>query len=193
MDSLALEGSWVAIHVQSNREKQVFMGLKDRNYEPFLPLYKARSIRFKRTVELDLPLFPGYLFCRWLNRNRHLIVQIPGVIRTLAFGKIPACVDEKEIIAIRCIVDSGVISMPWKFARSGQRVSLTSGPLCGLEGHFVRVLKVDYLVVNVTLLGRAVAVRVHASQTAPCEVLRDQLGVIVSNSHGGVIKQQRSR
>lgn len=175
MDPVVLEGSWVAVHVQSNMEKKVFIGLKERSYEPFLPLYRSQRRRFDRTVELDLPLFRGYVFCRWLHENRHPIVRVPGVVRIVGFGKIPACVHEDEIAAIRRIVDSRVLSMPWKLLRSGQRIKLVNGPLCGLEGLFVRISNADYIVVNLTLLGRSVAAKVHRDQIAACEFLQDEL------------------
>jgi transcription antitermination factor NusG len=163
------DGAWVAVQVQSNMERRVFIALKERNYESFLPTYKALRKWCDRTVELELPLFRGYLFCRWLHQFRQPIVQVPGVIRVLGFGKTPACVDEAEIMAVRRIVHSGVLSMPWKFLYAGDRVRLTSGALRGLEGVFAQAVSGTYVIVNVMLLGRAVAVRIHPSQLAPCE------------------------
>lgn len=166
MQGFPPDGSWIAIQVKSNMEKKVFMGLKERTYEAFLPTYKVRRRWSNRTVELDLPLFRGYLFCCWVNHNPYPIVQVPGVIRIVGFGKTLACVDETEIAAVRRIVDSGVASMPWKFLRAGDRVKLSSGVLRGIEGFFVRAVNGNYVVVNVTLMGRAVAAKIHPSQIA---------------------------
>lgn len=172
MDTLLREGSWIAVQVLSNMEKKVFIGLKERSYEPFLPLYKTRRRWSDRTVELDLPLFQGYLFCRWLHQNRHPIVRVPGVVRIVGFGKKPACVDEAEIEAVRRIVDSGVASRPWRYLCAGDRVKLVNGPLSGLEGIFIQESNGSYMIVNVTMLGRAVAARIHQSQIAPSSAAR---------------------
>jgi transcription antitermination factor NusG len=161
-------GAWVAVHVCSNMERHVLVSLTERNYESFLPTYKTKRKWCDRTVELELPLFRGYLFCRWDNENRHPILKVPGVIRIVGFGKMAACVDEDEIAALQRIVNSDVAAMPWKFVRAGDRVRLTCGALCGLEGVFVRASSNHYIVVNVTLMNRAVAAKVHPSQIAPC-------------------------
>jgi transcriptional antiterminator RfaH len=164
------EGTWVAVQVQSNMEKKVLVGLKARSYEPLLPTYKALRKWSHRTVEIDLPLFRGYVFCRWICDARQSIVRVPGVVRLVGFGGIPACIDEDEIQAVRRIVDSGVVSLPWNFLQPGDRVRLVSGALSGIEGIFVGFGSAHYVVVNVTMLGRAVAAKIHSSDIAPCRV-----------------------
>jgi len=161
------DGAWVAVHVCSNMERQVSLSLTERDYESFLPTYRARRKWCDRTVDLELPLFRGYLFCRWNNENRYPIVRIPGVIRLVGFGKMPACIDADEIAALQRVVNSEVTSMPWKFVRAGDKVRLTCGVLSGLEGVFVRASSHDYIVVNITLMNRAVAARVDPSQIMP--------------------------
>lgn len=167
MRASVLDGAWVAVHVCSNMERHVSVSLKDRNYESFLPTYKTKRRWCDRTVDLELPLFRGYLFCRWSNENRHPIVTVPGVIRIVGFGKIPACLDEDEVAALRRVVNSEVTARPWKFVHEGDRVRLTCGALSGLEGVVVRASSSHYIVVNVTLMNRAVAAKIHPSQIAP--------------------------
>src|SRR5215467_15598312 len=55
---------WFAVRTATGREKLVSMQLKSKGYEDFLPLYRSRRQWSDRTKELELPLFPGYLFCR---------------------------------------------------------------------------------------------------------------------------------
>jgi len=93
-------------------------------------------------------------YLSWLNHSREPIVRVPGVIRIVGFGKIPACIDDSEIAAVRLISDSEVASMPWKFLRAGERVRLTSGALCGLQGIFVKASTGNYIVINITLMQR---------------------------------------
>ncbi|SRR6266481_2345510 len=181
------EGAWVAVHVQSNREKKVFLALNERSYESFLPTYRALRRWSDRSAELELPLFRGYLFCRWLNHNPQQIVQVPGVIRVVGFGRMPACVDDSEIAAVRRIVDSKVVSMPWKLLRIGERVKVTSGALSGIEGILVKSSSGSYVIVNVVLLGRAVAAKIHPSQIAACDALKGRLDVVANAASSSVI------
>ena len=44
--------------------------LRYKGYEPFLPTYNAKRRWSDRTKILPLPLFSGYLFCRFDVANR---------------------------------------------------------------------------------------------------------------------------
>jgi transcriptional antiterminator RfaH len=177
------DGSWVAVQVQSNMEKKVLVGLKARSYEPLLPTYKALRKWSHRSVEIDLPLFRGYVFCRWISDARQSIIRVPGVVRVVGFGGIPACIDEDEMRAVRRIVDSGVVSQPWSFLQPGDRVRLVSGALSGIEGIFVGVGGAHYVVVNVTMLGRAVAAKIHSSDIAACGVVGNRIFINTGTSN----------
>jgi len=166
MTSTIPEGAWIALYVRSNVERRVCNGLKERNYEHFLPTYSVRRRWRGSNVLLDVPLFPGYVFCRWSASNPQLIVTVPGVVRIVGVGRIPLQVDDREVEAVRRIASSGAPSMPWHFLRAGERVRLVEGPLRGLEGILVQN-KGIYVVVNVTLLQRAVAVTVAFDQVVP--------------------------
>jgi len=157
------EGAWVAIQVQCRMEQQVCVGLQERSYETFLPLV-ARYHRHKgESILQESPLFAGYLFCRWSNTKRHLIVQVPGVRRIVGAGNTPLPVDDTELAAIRTIVNSKLLSRPWRFLHEGNRVRISGGPLRGMEAILVALAGDRYAVVNITLMRRAVAVKIHPS------------------------------
>jgi transcription termination/antitermination protein NusG len=160
--------AWLAVHVQSNSERSVYAGLKERNYEAFLPVFSRvtanRSVREK-------PLFPGYLFFRWQRSYAHRIVEIPGVIRLLGFGRRPVPVDEAEIASVKRVVESGLPSKPWKSLGTGDHVTLIGGPLRGLDGFLMQVSKSTYLIVQITLMRRAIAVKVEPAHVAPAATL----------------------
>ena len=54
---------WFALYVRSNFEKTIEQCLKDKGYQAFSPFYQTLRKRSDRTKMLDLPLFPGYVFC----------------------------------------------------------------------------------------------------------------------------------
>ena len=61
---------WYAIRVRSKFENIACATLSDKGYETFLPLYRSRRRWSDRVKELDLPLFPSYLFCRFNVQDR---------------------------------------------------------------------------------------------------------------------------
>jgi len=166
--------SWYAVQIQSRLGNVASATLRGKGYEEFLPLYRFRRRWSDRIKELELPLFPGYLFCRIDVSDRLLpILTTPGVIGIVGAGKTPVPVDDEEIEAIRAILRSGLAVQPWPFLRVGSKVYIEGGPLAGVEGIITNMDKVYRLIVSVNLLQRSVAVEIERAWARP---ILDRIG-----------------
>src|SRR5664279_6353582 len=87
---------WYALRIQSKLAIVASTTLRGKGYEEFLPLYRSRRKWSDRTKDLDLPLFPGYLFCRFDGNHRLPVLTTPGVIGIVGAGKTPIPVDHDE-------------------------------------------------------------------------------------------------
>ena len=56
---------WYALYVRPRFEKLVHYQLAEKGYETFFPTYISRRKWSDRVKSLCLPLFPGYVFCRF--------------------------------------------------------------------------------------------------------------------------------
>jgi len=126
--------------------------------EPFLPLYAARRRWSDRIRELQLPLFPGYVFCRFNPHSRTPVLSTPGVFGIVRFGQNLAGVDPHEISSLQHLMRSGLIAEPWPNLEVGEPVEIDDGPLAGCKGLIIEIKKRPRLVLSVTLLRRAVLV-----------------------------------
>jgi Transcription antiterminator len=158
---------WFAIRVKSNFESVAASGLRGRGLEEFLPQYRVRRRWSDRVRTLDLPLFPGYVFCRFDPQDRLPVLTTPGVLHVVGFANQPAPIDDNEIAAIQNLVKSGLPAEPWPFLRVGQRVRVSSGPLTGTEGIVVQLKQKCRLIVSVSLLQRSVAVEIDRDCITP--------------------------
>ncbi len=154
---------WYALYVRARQEKHVASALRGRGYEECLPLYRHRTP--SRTTEL--PLFPGYVFCRFDVHQRLPVISLPGVVSIVSFGSTPAAVQEEEVRALQQIASADLPRRPWPYGGAGTRVVVRSGPLRGVEGTVVRVNDRGTLVISVELLRRSVAVDVDESWICP--------------------------
>jgi transcription antitermination factor NusG len=160
---------WYAIYVRSRSEKLVSSLLSQKGYETLLPSYRERRVWSDRIKQVELPLFPGYLFCR-LDPIRSLpVLSTPGVLSIVGNGKAPLPVEPSEMAALRLLIDSGAGLRPWEFIQAGQRVAIQSGPLTGLEGIVIGEKKTLRLIVSVTLLQRSVMVEVDRQDVRPIQ------------------------
>ena len=154
---------WFALQVRARHEVGVADYLNGKGYEWFLPQYTLRKRWSDRVKEVEAPLFPGYLFCRFNPLDRLPILKTPGVIQVVGNNRQPIAVDEQEIRAIQALVASGVPNRPWPFMEIGDKVRIDSGPLRGLEGLLVEFKGNHRLVLSVTLLQRWVAVEMDSA------------------------------
>jgi transcription antitermination factor NusG len=170
---------WFALRVKSNCEKIVANVVRNKGFEEFLPLYQNRHRWSDRLKSIDLPLFPGYIFCRIDPNVRLPILTIPGAWHFIGIGKVPAPIDDSEIAAIQRAVRSGLPAEPWAHLEVGQLVRLEEGPLAGLEGILIETRKQCRVVVSVSLLQRAVAVEIERNWVTPLGADRRPLGISV--------------
>jgi len=160
---------WYALRVRSRHEKSVFEQLGTKQYSAFLPLYSARRRWADRWKVLLLPLFPGYVFCRFDAAARGRVLATPGVIDVVRLGSDPAPIDASEIEAIRLVVNSNVKAEPYPSLVRGQRVVVSGGPLHGVSGTLMQVRNGLRLVISVELLQRSVQVEIERDRVIPSE------------------------
>jgi transcription antitermination factor NusG len=157
----AFHDAWYGVRTRSNCEKLAAQVLQSKTYATYAQVYRARRRRSDRVVEIELPLFPGYVFCR-LNLGERIlpVLTSPGVVSLVGFGNQPAPIPDFEIDAIRRLLASGAGVEPYPFARIGQRVRVTQGSLSGLEGVLVKKRNEWRMVISVTLLQRSIAIEI---------------------------------
>jgi transcription antitermination factor NusG len=158
---------WYAIAVRSRYESTAAAALKGKGQETFLPVHRSVRRWSDRVKEIEEPLFPGYLFCRFDVNDRLLpILTTPGVISIIGAGKTPTSVPDSEIAAIQAVVRSGLAAEPWASLSAGTAVLIERGPLAGIEGTVLNAGSLPAagkykLIVSVELLGRSIAVDIN--------------------------------
>lgn len=160
---------WYALWVRSRHEKSVAELLAAKGFETFMPLYTSRRRWSDRIQEVELPLIPGYVFCRFDASVRLPILTTPGIVQIVSAGKLPQPVDELEMQALITAVNSGVHLQMWPFLKSGQRVSIEEGPLRSLEGVLLSTKGHDQLILSISMLQRSVAVTVDRRWVKPVQ------------------------
>ena len=152
--------SWFALTAKPRHEKAVATNLRSKGLESFVPVSRTRRRWTDRLQPVDLPLFPGYVFCRFTYAGRLPVLNTPGVRSVVGFCDTPTPVPDEEISRIQAIQVSGYPMQPWPYLQAGQRARIERGSLAGLEGVLIREKDLLRVVVSVELLQRAVAVEI---------------------------------
>jgi transcription antitermination factor NusG len=156
--------AWYAVRTRHQHEKTVAHALSHKGFEVFLPLYAIRHHWKDRLKQLNLPLFPSYLFLRAATDQRVEILRVPGVYQFVGFAGMPCAIPEEEIIVVRRLLQAPQQVEPHPFLKAGDRVRVKCGPLAGIEGILVRQKNQCRLVLSIEMLTRSVAVEVELSK-----------------------------
>ena len=166
------DSRWYALTVRPRHEQSASRGLRNKGLEEFSPVYRSRRRWSDRVKEVELCLFPGYVFCRFSYQDRLLVLGTPGIASIVGFAKTPAPIPDTEIEAIQTLVSSARRIEPWPYLRAGERVRIEDGCLQGLCGTLVRERDNWRVVVNVEILQRSVAVEIDREALTQLRDLR---------------------
>jgi transcription antitermination factor NusG len=155
------DSTWYALMTRYHHEKKVDRFLGSFGVESFLPLCSETRPWKDGMKELQLPLFPCYVFVRFGSERRGVdVLTAPGVYDFVRFGGRPAPIASDEIEAVKRVVTSAAQFGPHPFIAQGDRVRVVAGPLSGIEGIAVRWKTGLRLVLSMALVQQSVAVEV---------------------------------
>jgi len=163
-----LESHWYAAYTSPRHEKKVAQQMEGSRIQCFLPLYRSVRRWKDRRKQLDLPLFPGYIFARFALRDRLQVLQLPGVVQLVGFSGKPAPLPDAEIESLRNGLTGNLRVEPHPYLQVGKRVRVHSGPMAGLEGILIRRKEKFRVVLSIHLIQRSVAVEVDEADVEPC-------------------------
>ena len=155
--------SWFALRVKSRQEKIVSCILRNKGLEQFLPVYRSKRKWVDRVREIDFPLFPGYVFCRFSPEARIPVVTTPGVVDIVRCGPMFAVVDPAEMAALQALMKSQLPAHPWHM-EVGQQVMIEGGSLDGVVGFLLQTKNSNRVVLRVTALQRSVLVEIDGER-----------------------------
>jgi transcription antitermination factor NusG len=158
---------WYAVYANVRHEKRVKECLDRRMVECYLPSYRSVRRWLDRRKEVELPLFPGYLFVRIAYRSRLQVLTVPGIVHIVSFDGRPAPICEDEIEVLRQALSRGTNWEPHPYLKVGRRVRIRNGPLCGVEGTLVRRKEGYRLIISIELIMRSVATEVDEADVEP--------------------------
>jgi transcriptional antiterminator NusG len=159
--------SWFALYVKSRHEKVVAALLRMKGFDTCLPMVRSLRERVDRDKWIDVPAFPGYVFCEFDSRRRAPIASTSGVVSVVGAGKDALPIEPDEVARLKALEHASPVVEPWPYLAVGQEVQIEGGPFDGVTGFLVDCRKVTRVVASVSLLQRSVAVEVDRARVVP--------------------------
>lgn len=154
------EHSWRVLRVETGRELQAEQHLRLRNICCYLPTYTftRRWIRHKPET-VAKALFPSYLLASFGKHEFSRALNAPYVFDLLRFGHEDAVISTEEMQRIQTL--SSLKAEPWHQIAEGDPIRVVSGPLAGTFGKLITHKGESSIVVEVTLLNRAIITKLN--------------------------------
>jgi|SRR5215472_3142827 len=165
--TLQPQQNWYALYTCPRHEKRVAELIERRRFSCFLPLYRSVRQWKDRRKELELALFPGYVFVQIALEERVRILEVPGAVRLVSFSGKPVALSATEVETLRYRLARAARAEPHSYLRAGCRVRVRRGVLEGLEGIMIRKKEQYRVVFSIDLIMRSVAVEVDQADLEP--------------------------
>lgn len=161
-----MKPAWYVARVRSRSEGRVCSVLKQKDVESFSPCLQVRRAYSDRVRKLQVPAFPGYVFCRmdlgeWLR-----VVDTPGVQYLVGATK-PEAIQDEVIASLQTAFSQVEQVSPVDYLKSGDAVRVLAGPMAGTSGILLRAKGTHRLVISVHILQRSIAVEVDSASVEP--------------------------
>ncbi len=147
---------WRVLHVRPRCEKKMAEFCRVRSLDHYLPLRRETKIYQRRKVTVEKPVFPGYVFAAFDREGKLDLLKTNTVVRILDPPDESRLVRELDQIRKALAVDASLGATD--AVTQGRRVRITSGPFLGVEGIVAEIKGTTKVVLNVEMIGRAVAV-----------------------------------
>ena len=158
---------WFALRTRSRHEKLVRDQLKNQGLEPLLPTVKRLSQWKDRKKEIEVPLFSGYCFARFVLEHKLPLLKTVGVVDIVGSGHCPEAIPDEEITAIKTLMATVLPYDPHPYLHEGMQVEVVRGPLQGVRGILLRKDRRHRLVLGVRLIQQAAAVEIDVNDVVP--------------------------
>ncbi len=133
--STASTARWYVLQSRPRQERRALENLRNQGFECLLPMYTRERLRRGRREPVEEPLFPRYLFIHLdqINSNWYALRSTYGVTNIVRFGNIPASLPDGVVAQFTRIQPADR-----HLFRTGETVTIASGPFAGLEALFDR-------------------------------------------------------
>ncbi len=152
---------WFAAYTMSRHEKRIASHCERIGIEQFLPLYTSqRSWKNRTTVDLQMALFPNYIFVRLLPQDHGPLMRLPGLLSIVGNALGPVVIPDGDMDLLRRIIACKTIE-PHPFMTKGDKVRVMTGPLAGLIGVVLKRGNGLRFIVTLDVIGKSVSLHIE--------------------------------
>lgn len=147
--------AWYAIYTKPNAEKKILTYLEEQEIECYLPLKKSLRKWSDRKKWIEEPFFRCYIFVKVSHVEFFKVLEIPGTVKYVSFGKQPQTIPDNQIQSIKILVEQEEreIFLSHETIEKGKNAEVLFGPFKGMQGEVVQIQGNSRIVLRIDALG----------------------------------------
>lgn len=153
---------WKVLYVKPRCEKKTAAFCESYGIPHYLPTSLKTRIVQRRKVNVVLPLFPGYVFAEFSIDSRLKLLQTNQLVRILEPER-PLLL-ARQLVMVRKALTADPTLTAEPTLEKGMNVRVIDGPMMGVIGTVERLASKLRVVVNIEMIGQAVAMTVDRNQ-----------------------------
>lgn len=159
--------SWYAIYTKPNAEKKIVSFLNEQGIECYLPLKKSLRKWSDRKKWIEEPFFTCYTFVKVSYVEFFKVLEIPGTVRYVSFGKQPQTIPDNQIENIKILVEQQEREtfLSYENIEQGKNVEVLCGPFKGMQGEIVKIQGNYRIVIRIETLGCTLYANIMKNET----------------------------
>jgi len=149
---------WKVLFVKPRTEKKITEYCAIYSIPYYLPLREQSYRVQRRMVTSDIPVFPGYVFVKLDPMRRLEMLKTNLVSKILEPENTRKML--KDLVMVRRALQINPTLQTTAPLAEGRMVRIVSGAFMGIEGRVTRLTKQTKVILNIELIGQAIAVEV---------------------------------
>ncbi len=155
-----MKKDWYLLVTKSRHEKKSNLLLNKNGFETYLPIIKQLTQWSDRKKLVEKPLFSGYIFVKFSQRERFNVINTDGISYIIKFENKDYIIDENLINGVKeylstetspTIINSSEIKL-------GENVLIKNGPFSGIEGIVSKIKGKNRLLISLEIIGKAIVI-----------------------------------
>ncbi len=158
---------WHVVYTRPKCERKVASSVSEMGIESYLPLHKVTRQWSDRVKQVEVSLFPSYLFVKVTDVSRASLFSIKDIVKFISIERKPVIVRDKEIETIKKVLDKDVEVQNDEYFQKGMKVKIIQGQFEGLEGVVVQRNSDTRLLIRIDCLMKAFSFNIPANIVDP--------------------------
>lgn len=167
MEPVAGSNNWYILYTFPNLEKKICKELSKKRIQSYLPLQRVIRQRSDRKKELQIPMFPNYVFINTNEKERFKFLDIGGILKYISFDGKAAVVSNEEISKIKRFEDTS-FEVETHLVQ-GDQVLIIDGPFTGLKGKLFYKKGKERVGIHLNSINQSISIEVCTSSLRKLE------------------------